>query len=174
MQYNTKNHVLYTSWSRSFRRWSDELRDQPWCRHQMETFSALLALHEGNRPAAGGIPRGQWPGALMFSLICAWTRGWANTRDAGDLRRHHGHYVVTVITLITLHIIQNSYIHSKPCQGDLIWAVISNIQQQSSQFPPHFYIRPQKAMTVLWQILMTRVFIISNPQCINVVSVVFR
>ena len=34
-----------------------------------------------------------------------------------DLRRHHGHYVVTVITLITLHIIQNSYIHSKPCQG---------------------------------------------------------
>ena len=25
---------------------------------------------------------------LMFSLICAWTNGWVNNGDAGDLRRH--------------------------------------------------------------------------------------
>ena len=31
--------------------------------------------------------RSQWRGPLMFSLICAWTKGWANNRDAGDLRR---------------------------------------------------------------------------------------
>ena len=30
--------------------------------------------------------KGQWRGALMLSLICAWTNGWANNRDAGDLR----------------------------------------------------------------------------------------
>ena len=28
----------------------------------------------------------------MFSLICAWTNGWVNNRDAGDFRRHRDHY----------------------------------------------------------------------------------
>ena len=41
--------------------------------------------------------KGQWRGALVFSLIYAWTNGWANNRDAGDLRRHHAHYDVTVM-----------------------------------------------------------------------------
>ena len=40
---------------------------------------------------------GQWRGALMFSLICAWISGWANNREAGDLRRHCAHYDVIVI-----------------------------------------------------------------------------
>ena len=26
--------------------------------------------------------KGQWRGAVMFSLICAWPNGWANNRDA--------------------------------------------------------------------------------------------
>ena len=30
--------------------------------------------------------KGQWRGALMFSLIYAWIIGWINTREAGDLR----------------------------------------------------------------------------------------
>ena len=37
-------------------------------------------------------------GTLMFSLICAWTNGWVNNQDAGDLRRHRDHYDVTVMT----------------------------------------------------------------------------
>ena len=41
--------------------------------------------------------KGQWRGALMFSLISAWTNGWVNNREAGDLRRHHTHYDVTVM-----------------------------------------------------------------------------
>ena len=40
---------------------------------------------------------GQWRGVWMFSLICAWTNGWANSRDAGDLRRHRAHYDVTLM-----------------------------------------------------------------------------
>ena len=36
--------------------------------------------------------KGQWRGALVFSLICAWMRSWVNNREAGDLRRHHAHY----------------------------------------------------------------------------------
>ena len=56
-------------------------------------------------PFVWGFPRspvnsphkGQWHGALMFSLICAWINGWVNSGKAGDLRRHRAHYDVTVM-----------------------------------------------------------------------------
>ena len=41
--------------------------------------------------------KGQWCGALMLSLICAWTDSWENNGDVGDIRRHHAHYDVIVI-----------------------------------------------------------------------------
>ena len=41
--------------------------------------------------------KGQWRGALLFSLICAWTNGWANNPDAGDLRRLRTHCDVIVM-----------------------------------------------------------------------------
>ena len=41
----------------------------------------------------------QGVGALMFSLICSWTNGWVNNRDAGDVRRHCAYYGVTVFKL---------------------------------------------------------------------------
>ena len=41
--------------------------------------------------------KGQWRGALMFSLICFWINAWVNNRKAGDLRRHHAYYDVTVM-----------------------------------------------------------------------------
>ena len=40
---------------------------------------------------------GQWRGALMFSLMCAWTKSWANTLDAGESRRHGAHCDATVM-----------------------------------------------------------------------------
>ena len=79
-----------------------------WWRHQMETFSALMPFCEGNSPVTG-----QWRGALMFSLICAWTNGWVNHRDAGDLRRN---YDVTV----------------------MIWHHRHRISLKSEEFPPPF------------------------------------
>ena len=42
---------------------------------------------------------GQWRGALIFSLICAWINDWINNREAADLRRHRGHYDVIVMVL---------------------------------------------------------------------------
>ena len=36
--------------------------------------------------------------SLMFSLISAWTKGWVNNRDAGDLRRHCAHYDFNVMS----------------------------------------------------------------------------
>ena len=41
--------------------------------------------------------KGQWPGALMFSLICIWIYSWVNNHEAGDLRCYHAHYDVIVI-----------------------------------------------------------------------------
>ena len=56
-------------------------------------------------PFVRGIPRspvnsphkGQWRGALMFSLICNRINGWVNNVEAGDLRHHRAHYVGTVM-----------------------------------------------------------------------------
>ena len=64
-------------------------------------ISTWLALCAGNSPVTGEFPhKGQWRGALMFSLICAWTNGWANNRYAGDLRRPRAHYDVTVMYIV--------------------------------------------------------------------------
>ena len=76
-----------------------------WWRHQMEACSASLALVRGIHRWLRGIHRSpvnsphtdQWRGALMFALICAWTNGWVNNQDAGELKRHSAHYDATVM-----------------------------------------------------------------------------
>ena len=71
----------------------------PWWRHQMETFSALLAICAGRSPVPGEFSaKGQWRGALMFSLICVWINGWVNNREVGNLRQYHAQYDVTVMS----------------------------------------------------------------------------
>ena len=70
----------------------------PWWRHQMETFSALLAICAGNSPVPSEFPT-QRPVtlSLMFSLICARINGWVNNGEAGDLRWHRAHYDIIVM-----------------------------------------------------------------------------
>ena len=46
--------------------------------------------------------KGQWCGALIFSLICTWIKGWVNNCEPGDLRRHRAHHDVTVMTVSVL------------------------------------------------------------------------
>ena len=68
---------------------------QPWWCHQMETFSASLALCAGiHRSPGNSLHKGQWRGVLIFT----WTNGRLNNRDVGDLRCHRAHYDVTVMT----------------------------------------------------------------------------
>ena len=55
-------------------------------------------------PFVRGIHKGQWRGALVFSLISAWINGWVNNHEAGDLRRHRGHYDANVMV---------RYVHSQ-------------------------------------------------------------
>ena len=50
-----------------------------------------------HRSTVNSPPKSQRRAVLMFSLICAWINGWVNSGEAGDLRRRHAHYDVTVI-----------------------------------------------------------------------------
>ena len=64
---NDMQMIFITSWPISMNKW---------LRHQMETFSALLAIFAGNAPVP--VNKGQWRGALMFlqftrNLYFDWT-----------------------------------------------------------------------------------------------------
>ena len=62
-----------------------------------------------HRPPVNSPHKGQWRGALMFSLIYTWINGWVNNGEAGDLRRHRAHYDVTVMLGSLLFQIMSSY-----------------------------------------------------------------
>ena len=63
-------------------------------KHFLHYWPFVWGIH---RSPVNSHRKGQWRGALMFSLICASTNGWVNNRYAGDLRRHRAHYDVTVM-----------------------------------------------------------------------------
>ena len=61
-------------------------------------FPCYWPFVRGNHRSPVNSPhKGQWRGALMFSMICISINGWVNNREAGDFRRHHAHYDVTVM-----------------------------------------------------------------------------
>ena len=64
-----------------------------WWHHQMETFSALLALWAGNLAVTGDF-FSQMPVTRSFKFFFI---SWANNQDAGDLRRHCAHYGAIVM-----------------------------------------------------------------------------
>ena len=64
-------------------------------KHFPRHWSFVRGIH---RSPVNSPHKGQWRGALMLSLICAWINGWVNNGEAGDLKRHRVHYDVTVMT----------------------------------------------------------------------------
>ena len=69
-----------------------------WWRHQIETFSALLTLCTGNSTVTGEFPSQRpmmWSFNIFFDMCLnkQFNKHW----DACDLRRHHAHYVITVM-----------------------------------------------------------------------------
>ena len=87
----------------------------------METFSALLALCTGNSPH-----KGQWRGALMFSLIYAWINDWVNNREAGDLRRQRDHYDVIVMNIQNQNHKNAWYILHYLCNSNLLRVMMNH------------------------------------------------
>ena len=75
------------------------LRAIPWWRHQMEIFSALLAICAGNSQIPGEFPA-QRPVAWSFDVFfdLRLNKRLSKQCEAGDLRRYRAHYDVTVMT----------------------------------------------------------------------------
>ena len=85
--------------------------------HSMESHDDVIKWKHFPRywPFVRGIHRspvnsphkGQWRGALMFSLNCVWINIWIDNRKAGDLRRDRAHYDVIVMYINSLRPRQN-------------------------------------------------------------------
>ena len=74
----------------------NEYSMRSWWRHQMETFPCYWPFLWGiHRLPVNSPHKGQWRGALMLSLICAWINSWVSNNKAGDLRRHRTHHDVS-------------------------------------------------------------------------------
>ena len=76
-----------------------------WWKHFPRYWPFVRGIH---RAPVSSPYKGQWRGALMFPLICAWINDWVNNREAGDLRRHCAHYDVNVINADTVSIWQET------------------------------------------------------------------
>ena len=68
-------------------------------KHFPRYWSFVRGIH---RPPVNSPHKGQWRGALLFSMICVWINGWVNNREAGDLRRHNTHYDAVVMVEWTI------------------------------------------------------------------------
>ena len=116
--------------------------------------------YAGNSPhrSPGNSPhKGQWRGALMFSLImliCVWINDWVNNREAGDLRRHHAHYDVTVMDTIEsawwlqmswCQAICNYHIRTQADQRDIKIVAMEYMRERSQS--PVWYLTYQGRMT---------------------------
>ena len=100
----TASHSSGNHWSKTLfheTNCHDSIPWFPWRRHQMETFSALLAI------CAGGIhqcpvnsPHNLRPVTRSFGLFFDLRlniNGWVNNREAGDLKHNRAHYDVIVM-----------------------------------------------------------------------------
>ena len=90
-------HAMWWEWVRSLIK---TFKDIAWWRHQMGTFSALLAICAGNSPVPGEFPT-QRPVMQSFDVFFDLRlnkRFGVNNHDAGDLRHYHAHDDVIVMS----------------------------------------------------------------------------
>ena len=74
-------------------------------------------VREIHRSPVNSPHKGPWHDALCF-LWSAWINGWANNREAGNLRRYRTHYDVTVMVMEQ----DGDYIRDKP-NPSVSWSV---------------------------------------------------
>ena len=63
-------------------------------KHFQRNWPFVRGIH---RSPVNSPHKGQWRGALMFSLICAWINAWVNNHEASDAKRYRAHYDVIVM-----------------------------------------------------------------------------
>ena len=102
----------------------------------------MQGLH---RSPVNWLHKGQWCGALMFSLICDWLNGWVNNREAGDLRHYRAHYDVTVMVQFTsnrssagTNITRASWHLKSPATWLFVWQLVQADNKGSTK-EPHYW-----------------------------------
>ena len=70
-----------------------------WWRHQMKTFSALLALCAGNSPVPGEFPS-QRPVTRSFGVFFDLRLDKRLSKQSWGFRRYRAHYDVTIMTTV--------------------------------------------------------------------------
>ena len=70
-------------------------------KHFLRYWPFVRGIH---RSPVNSSHKGQWRGALMFSLIWACINDWVNYREAGYLRHHRAHYDIIIMSHIPHHI----------------------------------------------------------------------
>ena len=87
-------------------------------KHFSRNWPFVRGIH---RSSVNFLHKGQWCGALMFSLICAWINGWVNNGEVGDLRRHRTHYDATVMYMVRYSITETEMSFCRRYYHDLHW-----------------------------------------------------
>ena len=82
-------------------------------KHFPRNWPFVRGIH---RSPVNSTHKGQWRGALMFSLICTRINVWVNNGDAADLRRHRDHYGVIVMRTLVFKEAGSGRFH-KICPG---------------------------------------------------------
>ena len=116
-----------------------------------ENISCVTGPLWGNPPVTVvSHHKGQWSGALMFSLI--WTDSWPNDRNTGDLRPDRVYYDVTVMW-------ETSHYFDRQIAFSQISTIANRVNSQITKFmwrtwgPPGSY-RPQLSpMLAPWTLL---------------------
>ena len=92
--FQTTDHSISTHWPLGD--FKEILHDDviKW-KHFLRYWPFVWGIH---RSLVNSPHKGQWRGALMFPLIFVWINSWVNSGEAGDLRGHHAHYYVIVMS----------------------------------------------------------------------------
>ena len=134
-------------------------------KHFLRYWPFLWGIH---RSPVNSPHKGQWRGVLMFSLIRAWTNGWVNNRDAGDLRRHHAHCDVTVMAYICINGIGNLWFQVMGWYwSDGLnhgWHIVNRTHMNKL----HLFLS-KYTILIYKNTLENIVLIFSRPYCVNVV-----
>ena len=105
---STRDRWIHFTKGQVFIRWRHDV--EAWQHHMLRNTQKATTTHRMDInhddvikwklfPVTGGFPS-QRPVTQSFEvfLICVLTNSWANSQDAGDLRRHRAHYDVILMT----------------------------------------------------------------------------
>ena len=126
-----------------------------WWRHQMETFSAILAICAGNSPVTGESPHKGHAVTRSFDGFFDLRlnkNGGVNNREAGDLRRHCTHNDVTAMILGVTNWTQSA---GSYWQGCLVWSHVTSVS---------FHMGKQSLVCVPISSRKTPTYHIGNPR----------